>query len=121
MARGVFVDDDMYEILNQYTWRVSRGGYAYTIATKSWANPTISAMMHHCVIGRSLYPLVTDHINRIKLDNRRENLRHITQQANRLNSKQFDGKGRKPSHPSDLEFADRSQTYQSYAYQSLYD
>lgn len=106
------VDDDMYDVLSQYTWRVDESGYAYTFATNSWANPTIRAMMHHCVAGRSVYNLVTDHDNRDKLDNRRENLEHVTYSRNARNN----GKQHKTPapEPGPLVWVDRRNTYQPY-------
>lgn len=82
----------MYEVLIPYTWQVTPTGYAYTYAVKKWGRICMFGMMHHCVIGRSVYPLVTDHINRDKLDNRRENLRQVTHRQNVLNSNHLDGK-----------------------------
>ena len=107
------VDDDMYEVLKDYEWRVSSDGYAYTFVTKGWENPTVHAMMHHCVIGRSLYNLVVDHIDRDRLNNLRENLRHATSRQNTLNSARFDGKPH-PEKQDDVHWADRTNIYQGY-------
>lgn len=105
------VDDDMYEVLSQYVWRVAAYGYAYTLATGSWADySAIPAMMHHCVAGRSVYNLVTDHDNRDKLDNRRENLHHVTYSQNvRNNGKPHKTPALEPKPPV---WAERSHTYQ---------
>ncbi len=42
-------------------------------------------VMHHIILWKPKKPLVTDHINRNKLDNRKCNLRHCTQSVNNYN------------------------------------
>ena len=64
-------DTDDVEILKQYTWYKSNHGYA--IATHNYKR----VLAHVCLMGkREGYEI--DHINRNKLDNRRENLRFVT-------------------------------------------
>lgn len=46
--------------------------------------------MHHDVIGKPEKGFITDHVNRDKLDSRKENLRHITQSQNIRNSSKSD-------------------------------
>jgi hypothetical protein len=109
------VDDDMYEVLNQYEWHVTPKGYAYTIAYAVWGQVCMLAMMHHCVIGRSVYDLMTDHKNRIRLDNQRENLHQVTRSENRRNSKWFDTHPCKtPPIVSEPVWADRRDIYKPY-------
>lgn len=70
------VDDDMFDEINQYKWcshkmRKNRTVYA-----------TRLVRMHHVVIGFPPPGYVVDHINGNGLDNRRENLRIITNKEN---------------------------------------
>lgn len=110
----VIVDDDMYEVLNRYTWRVSKCGYAYTIIDTHWFTPgPKQAFMHHCIVGRSLYNQVTDHINRSKMDNRRENLRNVSVTENARNQKRHLGKTF-PNDTSPLVLIDHTNTYRGY-------
>ena len=109
------VDDDMYEVLKDYVWEVKPDGYAYTFVTKGWNDPPTHAMMHHCVIGHSLYNLVVDHIDRDRLNNQRDNLRHVTNRQNALNSARFDGKPHpEPKKPDDIHWVDRTNMYRGY-------
>lgn len=77
------VDDDDFERLHVYSWCVAHmpGGY---YAVRSVNRKRV--YMHHDIIGKPVYGFVTDHINRNSLDNRRENLRHVTYRENRMNS-----------------------------------
>jgi hypothetical protein len=46
-------------------------------------------LFHHLVIGKPPKGLVTDHLNRVRNDNRKSNLRHITPTQNLLNRAKF--------------------------------
>lgn len=50
----------------------------------------VKAPIHQMIIGKAPKGKVVDHINRNKLDNRRENLRFITQAENIKNSDRWD-------------------------------
>ena len=78
----VIVDDDLLEELSKRTWFIGADGYV--VANEGRGR---QVRMHHLVIGRPPETVdlsVTDHINANKLDNRRENLRHV---SNRYNTK----------------------------------
>ncbi|MCP3998841.1 MAG: hypothetical protein GY722_27780 [bacterium] len=49
-------------------------------------NERFNVYAHHCIIGRGLNGMQVDHVNRDRLDNRRANLRFVTNQENCLNS-----------------------------------
>lgn len=70
------IDKDDFEKVSRYTWYLNQNGYAYSGS---------SIKAHHVVKGKPPEGMVTDHINRNRLDNRRNNLRHVTQQENNLN------------------------------------
>jgi len=55
----------------------------------SYARCTKTKKLAHEIILGKKPGLVIDHINRNGLDNRRTNLRHVTQSQNKLNSKQY--------------------------------
>jgi hypothetical protein len=88
----ILVDDEDYEWLNKYTWRVRKSPsgtkfYAYTQSKKKYLGGVTT--MHRLVLGliREKRKLeIVDHINRDGLDNRKENLRKVTKQQNEMNS-----------------------------------
>jgi hypothetical protein len=78
------VDDDVYERAKDFKWYLSSNGHP---AWNGKGRARIGqCQLHQFVLGRAPKPLVTDHINGNKLDNRRENLRFVTQRVNCLNT-----------------------------------
>lgn len=75
----LLLDDEQEFFLNK-TIHIDSHGYAQIKIKKT------KYLVHHLVIGRPPTGMVTDHINRNKLDNRKENLRHCSQQENCINS-----------------------------------
>jgi len=80
---NVFVDNDDKEVFN-HSWYLNNSGYAITRINK---NKQI--LMHRMVFGDK-NNLDIDHINRNKLDNRKENLRFVNRSQNMMNT---DAKG----------------------------
>lgn len=80
---SVMVDDEDYDGLMKNKW-CYHGGYAVRGQRKGKTNRLIR--MHAQIMGTPK-GMVTDHINRNRLDNRRENLRIVTQQYNSLNTR----------------------------------
>lgn len=70
------VDDEDYELLNKFKWQYQLG----------YAVRNIKVYMHRDII-KTEEGLETDHINGNKLDNRKENLRKVTQSQNQANRK----------------------------------
>jgi len=78
------INPDDYDLVSQYSWHQNKKGYANT----SINNKTFG--MHRLLMG-SPKGLVIDHINHIKLDNRRENLRILTNERNSKHQKKKKG------------------------------
>lgn len=81
-GKAVLVDDEDYEWLVQGTWHEHSGGYAY-----GW-HPDVCTSKQKVYMHRILLPEAArvDHKNRIKLDNRKMNLRSCSQRQNTWNS-----------------------------------
>ena len=77
LTQGKFaiVDDADYEWLNQWKWGISSTGYAKRGIRKG--KKTITIFLHR-LLAKTPKGKFTDHINRNRLDNRRENLRVCT-------------------------------------------
>jgi hypothetical protein len=81
----VLVDADDFEWLNQWRWFMSSTGYAIRFEGGRLPN-RVTVRMHRRILG--LEPSDrrhTDHINRDRLDNRRANLRVVSEAANHQN------------------------------------
>lgn len=75
----ILVSDSDYDLLNRHNWVVQNTGYASAPLGGRYIN------MHDIVIGTKQGAHVCDHINRNKLDNRRENLREVSVAMNNIN------------------------------------
>lgn len=72
------IDADVAEAASHYRWCLING---YVITR----GKGVATLLHHFVVGKPPDGKVTDHINRDPLDNRRKNLRFVTQGQNRMN------------------------------------
>ena len=95
LTRGLttIVDDEDSDVA-QIPWYATRYGYAVT-NRKGQKRTTV--FLHRVIleriVGGPLPPgLETDHINRDRLDNRRENLRAVTRSENQANSERPRGR-----------------------------
>ena len=79
------IDEEDYELLIGFIWWLSNG-YAKTGLINRGSKPRMEVSMHEFIM-RTPLDKVTDHINRNKLDNRKENLRCTSQSINLHNSK----------------------------------
>lgn len=84
-------DRDDYEKVNERAWHVSSDSYiGSTFYTNDDVKNKKELYMHNLVMGRLEYPgkgakETVDHINRIGFDNRKENLRIVTQSQQNMN------------------------------------
>lgn len=78
------VDDDVFKELNQYKWS-SSCGYARRLTQDPETKKVVNCFIHTEVMGKR-EGFQIDHINRNRLDNRRENLRFVTMSQNRMNA-----------------------------------
>jgi hypothetical protein len=91
----VILDEEDGYLIDKYKWRIDQWGYA---VTKVWdrKHKRSKVMFLHkmILINHNLYKegLVIDHINREKLDNRKENLRMATKAENCINTNPIIGK-----------------------------
>lgn len=79
---SVLIDEEDYPLISKYKWYVLKDtGYARADYGKRRY-----ILMHHLIKGKPVPPLVTDHIDRDKLNNTKNNLRFISQRDNGLNA-----------------------------------
>lgn len=80
----ILVDDEDFEKLSFYKWRTHTNGY---VRTETFDNGRKSRiLMHRLVLGLTEGDgLIVDHINGVKTDNRRSNLRICTHAENLRN------------------------------------
>ena len=79
-ATGFFVvDKEDLNKISQFTWYKDSWGYPATYKDGEHLR------CHQVVMGKASKGLVTDHINRNKLDNRKNNLRFVTPRENSIN------------------------------------
>lgn len=90
LSRGMstIVDESDYDYLMQWKWHVHPSGKTwYAVRSLYWSingkQRTRPLQMHRELIGVSGYMI--DHINRNGLDNRRSNLRLVTNSQNQMN------------------------------------
>lgn len=76
--------DDVYKV-EMNSWRLDSHGYAIKSVKENGKTKNIS--LHHVVYKKPSKGMVIDHINRNKLDNRRENLREVSYSVNSANRK----------------------------------
>lgn len=79
------VDAADYPWLVKYKWRISERGYAQRSLAKHENNGKSAQVSMHREILQTPKGLFSDHINGIKLDNRRSNLRICTPHENNMN------------------------------------
>lgn len=83
LGRGKFtlVDEDLMDALSEWNWRDNDNGYVIGAPRGSKRNQYLHRMLANATDGVEI-----DHINRIRYDNRLENLRTCTTSQNRGNT-----------------------------------
>jgi hypothetical protein len=83
------VDDENFDYLNQWKWRVNNCGYANRTEYMGGGrkHQKQRAIQMHALINNTPKGFHTDHINHNKLDNRKCNLRTATSSQNGINRK----------------------------------
>jgi hypothetical protein len=74
----ILVDEEDFDYLNQWRWRINTNGYAVK-------GESISRNLMHRILLNDPINLQVDHRNGDKLDNRKENLRICTSSQNKMN------------------------------------
>jgi hypothetical protein len=82
----IIVDDDDFAWLSQYKWYLVNG-YACTNRAPGFKNRNVR--MHRLILGLGDSDDVGDHINCVKLDNRRANLRVADRRQSAWNRRRF--------------------------------
>ena len=84
-ARGLsfICDTEDWEKYKKYYWLIGYRGYAITQSK----DPSLKDKRFHRLVMQPSKDMVVDHINRNQRDNRKANLRIVTQHENILNSK----------------------------------
>jgi hypothetical protein len=92
LTRGAvtLVDDDDYDRLNVHKWHLHSDGYAVRNISLGHSKQTQVKM--HRVIMNASNDVEVDHINRVRLDNRKCNLRIVTRTQNMHNCGRKGGK-----------------------------
>lgn len=81
-GKSVLVDDEDYPILIRYRWNLDTDGYAISVGYRY--------KMHRLIMGVSPSKII-DHVNGIKIDNQKNNLRVVSAWQNCCNSKHKTG------------------------------
>lgn len=76
---STIIDDQDAKLVLPYRWSDNGGGYL-----QSWINGR-RVLLHRFILS-AVKGQEVDHINRVKTDNRRENLRFVTRSENMLNT-----------------------------------
>lgn len=84
-GKVAIVDDGDYEWLSQWKWCYENSGYAVRSTSIKGGKSRGRVYMHKAVSGATA-DVEVDHINHVKLDNRRANLRQCTHAENCRNA-----------------------------------
>lgn len=95
LGKYAIVSDEDFEELSKYRWRVQKDSITKGLGYVCKGGTKNRLYMHRKIMGDK-DGFVVDHINRNTLDNRRENLRHLTPRNSCMNRRIFGiGAGRR--------------------------
>src|SRR5688572_401051 len=77
---GYAIVDKELATIDAYKWSINGSGYPTSRKNGQ------KIFMHHFIMGKPVDGEEVDHINHIRTDNRKSNLRHVSVSANRHNS-----------------------------------
>ena len=82
-----YFDHEDYELIKKYTWHMSSQGYIRTTDYSTDKNNPKRISMHRLIMGINgmSSKIAVDHINHNKADNRKTNLRIVTNSQNQMN------------------------------------
>ena len=72
-------------MLFKYTWSLAGERWPYPYTTKHFDGIRYKALLHHMIVGYPINGLVVDHVDRNPLNNKRDNLRIVSQSQNMYN------------------------------------
>jgi hypothetical protein len=81
----ILVSDEDFERLSKYKWYLNDSGYAITFSWDSKRKKSVHFRLHRILLGLTDPKIQVDHINGNRIDNRRENLRIVTNAINSRN------------------------------------
>jgi len=90
LTQGKFakVDDEDFEWLNQWKWSAHKDGNTYYAVRSVRINGRQKKYrMHRLIMGENILSPIVDHRDGDGLNNQRYNLRHCTNQENRMNQR----------------------------------
>lgn len=85
-GREFYFDLEDYDKIKNYYWQFNNRGYAYFLYQREGKN--IKVFFHRLIMNPE-HGMVVDHINGVKYDNRKVNLRIVTLAQNNLNHRLF--------------------------------
>jgi hypothetical protein len=77
------IDDEDWEIVSRYSWCIDSQGYP---RLSTYKRGTSNPRLHSFLLGNAPNGLEWDHKNQNPLDNRRENIRAVTDVVNQRNA-----------------------------------
>lgn len=85
----VLYDEDDQKLIDQYNWYIDN--YGYIVGRKTVNNKLNRVKMHRLVLGVTHTSFDVDHINHLKHDNRKSNLRLVSRSQNNMNTSKKKG------------------------------
>lgn len=85
IERGLLVDPCDEWLLYEYTWSIKDKRWPYGYTTKVIDGIRYTALLHHMIVGYPINNHVVDHIDRNPKNNKRSNLRIVSQSTNLYN------------------------------------